>query len=474
MSFSTGSKYPPFYVHFSLPSRQARIYGKTKYCVTSPSHDLHAAKRCEIFNKNVDIGSGIRRLFMMEAERGNNEEFVDLISSDKQINDSSQRNIFSENPCRYFERTKRLFCSRLFLKGAAYSVGFWNPSKGFRGIMAVIVLLLDLFYLFEAVYYAFVCGHFDTPLDAWMCANASTSNSSYNGKVTTPALFHGTELINILSLVSCFAVLMSNAAFFWCMWNLKRRTLDCVTLDKSYSAAGRSLWITLNCTMLIFGSSLLIKVFWFNFTYTGPNVNYVSISLTIIPRWAILTSCWIFSLITNAMEDCVTSCHAEIRTATNSSLDDVIRIHKRLCKQISCTSDSLKLWFVIHWFMLAITAVVYVAGMVDFFQKNAKEWYDLYQVALVSVVYLYAFVYPSYCAASVTARCNQMLKELNMTSDDDWDTGHPFHSRAKLALFIQYALYTDCGFRAGGVTFGSNFAWFSTLVAMCGLGVKVL
>jgi len=92
----------------------------------------------------------------------------------------------------------------------------------------------------------------------------------------------------------------------------------------------------------------------------------------------------------------------------------------------------------------------------------------------VSVVYLYAFVYPSYCAASVTVRCNQMLKELNMTSNEDWDTGHPFHSRAQLALFIQYAQYTECGFQAGGVTFGSNFAWFSTLVAMCGVGVKVL
>jgi len=295
---------------------------------------------------------------------------------------------------------------------------------------------------------------------------------------TTPLddaeLLHGVELINILYLVSCFAVLMSNAAFVWCMWNLKRRSDHCVTLDQSYSAAGRSLWVTLNLTMLIFGSCLVIKVLWFNLTINAPLVNYVSVSLTIIPRWSILTSCWMFSVITNAMKDCVTSCHAEIRITTNSSLNDVIRIHKRLCKQISCTSESLKPWFVIHWFVLAITTVIYIADMVDFFQQNASEWYDLYQDALVNVVYLYAFVYPSYCAASVTARCNQMLKELNMTSDEDWDTGHPFHSRAQLALFIQCAQYTECGFQAGGVTFGSNLAWFSTLVAMCGLGVKVL
>lgn len=413
----------------------------------------------------------------MEAETGKNEEFVDLISSERPIDNFLSRSIFSRNSCSYFfERTKRLLSSGVFLKAAAYAVGFWNPSKGYRGIMAAIVLLLDVYYLFEAVYYAFVCGHFSTSLDPWMCVNVSTTNTSSTStsKVTLPELLHGVELISILSLVSCFAVLLSNSTFFSCMWSLKRRSDHCVTLHQSYCAAGRSLWVTLNLTMLIFGSCLVIKVLWFNLTFNGPLVNYVSLSLGIIPGWSILTSCWIFSVMTNAMKDCVTSCHAEIRIATNSSLNDVIRIHKRLCKQISCTSASLKPWFVIHWFLLAITTVVYVADIVDFFQKNASEWYDLYQDALVSVVYLYVFVYPSYCAASVTARCNQMLKELNMTSDEDWDTGHPFHSRAQLALFIQYAQYTECGFQAGGVTFGSNLAWFSTLVAMCGLGVKVL
>ena len=410
----------------------------------------------------------------MEPQRERNEEFVDLISSEKPVDESLNRSNPSRNACGYFiKRTQNLFCSGVFLKGAAYAVGFRNPSKGLRGIMAAIVLFLDVYYVFEAVYYAFLCGHVDTPLDHWMCPK-SALNSSSTHNVPLLAFLHGVELVSILSLVACFAVLMSNATFFWCMWNLKRRPLSCVTLDKAFSTAGRSLWVTLNCTVLIFGACLVIKVLWFNLTFEGRLINNLSISLGIIPRWAILTSCWIFSLITNAMKDCVTSCHAEIRNATDSSLDDIIRIHKRLCKQIFCTSDSLKPWFVIHWFLLAITAVIYVADMVEYFQNNASEWYDFYQVALISVIYLYVFVYPSYCAASVTARCNQMLKELNMTSDDEWDTGHPLHSRAQLTLFIQYAQYTDCGFRAGAVTFGSNFAWFSTLIAMCGVGVKVL
>ena len=92
----------------------------------------------------------------------------------------------------------------------------------------------------------------------------------------------------------------------------------------------------------------------------------------------------------------------------------------------------------------------------------------------ISLLVIYVFVYPSYCAASVTTQCNRMLRELNMTTDEDWPTGHPFCNRSQLALFLQYAQYTNCGFQVGEIAFGANFAWFSTLIAMCGLGVKVL
>ena len=93
------------------------------------------------------------------------------------------------------------------------------------------------------------------------------------------------------------------------------------------------------------------------------------------------------------------------------SLDDVIRIHKRLCKQMSSTSECLKVWFVTHWFMLAVVVVIYVASMLSFFEK-AINWYHLYKHVLVSLLGIYVFVYPSYCAASVTTQCSRMLREL--------------------------------------------------------------
>jgi len=225
--------------------------------------------------------------------------------------------------------------------------------------------------------------------------------------------------------------------------------------------------------MLTFGILLLIQLFWLNLFEEKVSREYrVGVSLSIIPMWAILTNSWLFALITNAMKDCVSSCHAEIRNATHCSTDDIIRIHKRLCKQLSSTSEALKIWFVVHWFLLAIVVVILVAEMVSLFE-SASDWFLFYDLALWTFISLYVFVYPNYCASSVTVRCNKMLQDLNMTTDDEWQTGHPFFHRSELALFLQYVQLSNCGFKVGDLTFGSSLAWFSTLMGICGLAVTL-
>ena len=227
----------------------------------------------------------------MDSASSSVEEFDDLPSSGNPTNHSVSQG-FSSTSFRIFERSKRLFSSGLFLKGSAIAVGFWNPEKGFRAIMVMIVLLLDVFYLFGTLYYAFVCKRLDTPLNSWFCVNTSTTTSSS----TQPGSLHGIELHSILSLVSTFATLMSNAAFFWCMWKLRKRSVYCVT---AFSTKGRSIWVTLNCTILAFGLCLVTNVFWFGFTFKGPLFTNLAVSLTIIPQWAILTSSWIFHRYSN-------------------------------------------------------------------------------------------------------------------------------------------------------------------------------
>ena len=375
---------------------------------------------------------------------------------------------------RIWEWWKNLFCSGVFLKGSAFAVGLWNPKKGFRSVKIVFIFLLDLYFVLNAFYHAFVCRRFDALLNSWFCENSSSNSSSLRSSSPKDAL-QGIELRRVLLLVDDFSILMSNVAFFWCMWKLGDRSEYCMTLDKAYGAAKRFNWVKLNCYTFTFGILLLIQLFWLNLSFEEKlSLAYcVGVSLSIIPLWVTLTSSWLFALITNAMEDCVSRCHAEIRNAAHCSTDDITRIHMRLCKQLSRTSEALKIWFVVHWFLLAIVAVIFVAEMVSLF-KYASDWFFFYEFALWTFIYVYVFVYPSYCAASVTVRCNKMLKDLNMTTDDEWQTGHPFCHRSQLALFLQYAQFTNSGFQVGDLTFGSSFAWFSTLIAICVLGVKLL
>ena len=338
--------------------------------------------------------------------------------------------------------------------------------------MMAFVFLLDLFYLLGSVYNTFVCRRLDTPLNSWFCGNSSSNSSSLRPSSPGGAL-QGVELRYVLYIVANFAVLMSNIAFYWCMWKLGNRSEYCVTMDKAYSASKRSNWVTLNCTMFTFGILLLIQLFWFNSSFEDKKFSLshrVFVSLSIIPPWVTLTSSWLFALITNAMKDCVSRCHAEIRNADHCTTDDIIRIHKRLCKQLSSTSEALKIWFVVHWFLLAIVAFIFVAEMASIF-KYGSDLFFFYQFVLWTFIYLDIFVYPSYCASSVTVRCNKMLKH---DKNDECQTGHPLCNRSQLTLFLQYAQFTNCGFHVGDLTFGSSFAWFSTLIEICGLAVKLL
>ncbi|XP_044169747.1 uncharacterized protein LOC122953823 [Acropora millepora] len=412
---------------------------------------------------------------MALQERPQDGELNDSLSSGEPNDRGNSKRICapSSRPFwRVWERSKNLFCSSVFLKASAVAVGLWNPKKSFRSVMIAFVFLLDLFYLLYAVYYNFVCRRFDTPLNSWFCGNSPSNLSSLRLSSPEEAL-QGIQLHVVLSIIGNFAVLSSHVAFFWCMWKLRKRSKYCMTLDKAYSAAKRSDWVTLNCTMLFFGILLLIFLFWLNLSLEEKySLAYrVELSLRIMPLWVTLTSSWLFALITNAMKDCVSRCHAEIRNAAHCSTDDIIRIHKRLCQQLSSTSEALKIWFVVHWFLLAIVEVIFVAEMVSLF-KHAPNWFLFYQCVLWSLIFLYVFVYPSYCASSVTVRCNKILKDLNMTTGDEWQTGHPLYSRSQLALFLQYAQFTNCGFQVGHLTFGSSFAWLSALIAVCSLLLK--
>ena len=93
--------------------------------------------------------------------------------------------------------SKYIVCSGVFLKGSAFAMGVWNPSKGLHAIMAVILLLLDIRYVVaDSVYYTFICHMFETPLNSWFCGNKSSKNSS---SASLQNVLHGIDTLSILS-----------------------------------------------------------------------------------------------------------------------------------------------------------------------------------------------------------------------------------------------------------------------------------
>ena len=247
-----------------------------------------------------------------------NEEICDDSVSER-INHSSSQRSLSTTVFNILCGLKNLFCSGMFVKGSAFVVGFWHPSKGLRAIMAVILLLVDIYFVIASLFMAFIYRRSQTPVNTWLCGNTSSTNSSSASLADT---FGRIELVDLLSLASFSAVLISNATFFWCMWKLQQRTVYCVTLEKAFSTAGRSIWVTLNVSVLIFGFFLVVGVFWFHLNFKESSYGIFVSLMNDLPVWAILTSSWMFVIITNAMKDCVMQCHAEIR---QNSIDCSLR-----------------------------------------------------------------------------------------------------------------------------------------------------
>ena len=147
-----------------------------------------------------------------------NEELFDESLSERINPSSSQRSL----PTTVFNilcGLRNLFCSGMFVKGSAFVVGFWHPSKGLRAIMAVIPLVVCIYYVIASLFKALICQQFQTPLNTWLCGNTSSTTSS---SASLTDNFGRIELVDLLSLVASSAVLMSNATLFWCMWKLQQ------------------------------------------------------------------------------------------------------------------------------------------------------------------------------------------------------------------------------------------------------------
>ena len=363
--------------------------------------------------------------------------------------------------------------SGTLLKCGALAFGFWEPRKGFCAAFAVSFIAVDLYFMLATTSEAFICPNVPgTKLKPLFCADENaTTNTTRQAHLLL--VLENLNFNNLLSFTVKLSQLVSHLFFFWTvMFSIKKA--QALTQEKAMMLVKPRDWLHLNVQITIAALAAVSPAIAYCLGSEHTAIFSVSMAFFVIQMLASLVSIWLFVMVTFALESCIRSCKEEIIVQCEAEIDDIIKIHKRLCNQVFNVSAAFQNWFVVHWITFAITAVFLMADLVVFVKNMFSSAFDATFVIVQVVGYVYLFVYPCYSAASVTAKCKQLLCDINMMTNDEWSMNSPFQYRRNLNEFIQYADYANCGYKIGNVNFGSNLAWFSTLLTLCGLGLRLL
>ena len=359
-------------------------------------------------------------------------------------------------------------------------IGLW--PKNFRHpqkLLLVFGIALNAYVITGNIMVYKICAAI-TPeetkrLSPWLCYGFSAYNETRQiwSEIFRP----------VLVARSCFGVAQSSGLILmvYCVLKLLPTRKNAITLDIAFNLLTRNQWIKLNLQIVFF------FVIWITFEicdlyyaehYIPKDHSVLWIKIENLVLWLYIgTPCWIFAVLTQALESLTVACFHEIKELRDANIDDVILIYTQLCSHVFSTVRALKYWFVAHWFSFGMTFAVEVAigfKAVDMFDKRNSQivLWVFSTTALLTV--LYSFLYPSLCAASITSKCGNMLERLNAMNASDWSPDHPLRKRHNMNEFLAFANQVQCGFRIGRLTFNNTLAWFSAFLSIVGLFLKVL
>ena len=92
----------------------------------------------------------------------------------------------------------------------------------------------------------------------------------------------------------------------------------------------------------------------------------------------------------------------------NGTLDDIIRIHKDLCRVVFNTVSAYSVWFVVHWFTYGVgvvLSVIYISRELISRSKYGTHTINLVYLGLFFLCHLYLFLLPCMFAANITSNC---------------------------------------------------------------------
>ena len=369
------------------------------------------------------------------------------------------------------------FRSGRLLRATSVVNGLRNPRKAscFVVVFTVIFFLTDSLYLAQQLILRTVCPAKSANFNVkhWLCYWTDTTNNSSTLVLRT----NKHSLLN-LHVVIALTNVLSHTVFFVCFLRLDKKE-NALKPQNLFTLANHSFWLLINFLLVFCGLGLISSEFtfiMFSKGYYKPTImsNYFENIAWTVSTLRSIVNCCLFAMITAGLKHCVQQCVQDIKDSSSNQLDDLIKIHQQLCAQVYSTSHAFTPWFITHWCGSVLVGAFYIS---DFsFQQHTllTSWSRSYVNVWMLVVFFFLYIYPCYCAASVTSECRQILVDLNRTTSEDWHPGHPFQQRCQLFLFIQYAEYDPCGFKVGTATFGSGYTWISTLVILLSSAVKLM
>lgn len=263
---------------------------------------------------------------------------------------------------------------------------------------------------------------------------------------------------------------------------LERRDDFFVTLRIALILMKRSHWIRLNVQIVI------SCVFWLAFLICDVKraEHYIphdhAVIWTRVGNWSmwlyIGTPCFIFAVITYAMESLIDTCFEEIKEIASGTLEDVIAMYRQLCQSVFNTVNALRYWFVFHWISFGMCLIFDMAIGLEAVEQKLEQrenpvLFWIFSLAFLGVVF-HPFLYPSIRAASLTSSSADMLERLNFVEQRDWRDDHPLRGRRDMNDFLIFANQIRCGFRIGRLTFDNGLAWLSAFFAIFSFTIKLM
>lgn len=348
------------------------------------------------------------------------------------------------------------------------SLGLWS-HQAWNFIPRVLVFVICVYQAVYDFYVVLGCHGFDCSF----LQNSTDSKKPSHHK-------DDRQIANAVYTIVSLAAVVSYVLFIVCFVVARRKDSALVAPCESlkHDLETPNVWCLYFAFVIITVLYLTsVAMFYAIIWKHQPRNSYFDILATgvgmqLLAQWTAITTCHVFAVSSFTLGTFAQDAYRLIQNDRNRTLDDVIRIHEDLCTVVFNTVSAYSMWFVVHWFTYGVgivLSVIYISKELLSRNKYGTETINLVYLGLFFVCHLYLFLLPCLFAARITNSCTGIYENINCTTSDDWNEGHPFRDRDNIAWFISYAKDRRCGFKVGRITFNTSLAWLSFFFGLTGL-----